>query len=292
MNTTKILVPAYQYPNPARNWDLVVSAAKVMRREMIVVANSANGHAVDPVTGDYLDPDPHYVTAIRRVKSECSQVIGYVFDCYGNTGTDGLCPRENLNVVLDDVARWYEVYDVDGIFVDQVNKDAARGVELVTGIRARDPNATIVLNLGSIPDERYVDAVAPAIVLIQEQTFDYFGSQFPSDAWVATRQGDTGGVDSGRLAIIGHSGHAVSDLEKVLTAAKRYRIGWVYGQHLSGPIYNEISAHLPELAQRLDPCRSAAPWNRLLCRLKRQLACRLPLLALPRLSLRNRSNGA
>ncbi len=65
-------------------------------------------------------------------------------------GRCGQLPR--LTAIEDDVARWFEIYDVDGIFIDQASgTDVARGGWLTSVVQSQKSDAVIVLNPGTIP---------------------------------------------------------------------------------------------------------------------------------------------
>jgi hypothetical protein len=257
-----ILVPAYDRPGDLSDWDPAFAAAGYLSpRRLIVIANPDNGPG---------SPDPAYVAAIDKVIRRCGMVVGYVHDCYnGDFPEDdppSNCPRATL--IEQDMARWFTAYPrVSGIFVDQVKRgDANRAGDLkdmvVDAYAKRWPGSergpVIVLNPGSIPSTTFMYKTDPAIVVIQEQTFDYFRSWPPSGApgWVQDREaGALSGIPARRLAIIAHTPqnpqNATADVAMLVDVAQRYSIGSVYANHLVGSNYKPLSTSLVPLAQRI-----------------------------------------
>ena len=85
---TRILVPAYDFPGPAdlgetpRDWDVLVDVGKKLRiGGLLVIANPADG----PGTG----PNANYEFEIKRLRSVCASVVGYITDCYNDTRVSG-----------------------------------------------------------------------------------------------------------------------------------------------------------------------------------------------------------
>jgi Spherulation-specific family 4 len=250
-----ILVPGYVYPS-AGAWDVLSDVGRAMMvGGLLVVANPGDGPGYDNEAGAYLPANPDYVSVIAALRAQCTSVLGYVHDCYANTNppTADNCPRRTE--ILDDVDRWFSIYDVDGIFIDQVLRDdPSRAAQLVAEIRDRRDNAAVVLNPGNLPSREFVVATDPAIVVIREQSFDGYAG-WPPDGWVRDRASSQAAIAASRLAIVAHSlPENVDDLDFLISVAAQYQIGWIYGQHLAGSNYNEFSTHLPAMAQRLDRC--------------------------------------
>jgi hypothetical protein len=246
VDPTGILVPAYDYPGEG-DWDpLFAVAAYIRPGRLVVVANPDNG----PGSAE----DDNYVRAIARARRACGKVIGYVHDCYANTNPPNAdnCPRETE--IADDIARWFQMYDVDGIFVDQASAtDAERGMDLLSMVTAIKSDALVVLNAGTVPSEEFMFQTAPAVVLIQEQTFEHF-ENWPLPGWVRDRANGDISVPADRLAIIGHTPHhAELDVDLLVDVAKEFHIGWVYAHHANGSSYNTLSTFMLPLGQRL--CR-------------------------------------
>ncbi|WNB86702.1 spherulation-specific family 4 protein [Cellulomonas sp. ATA003] len=249
---TEILVPAYEYPAPGV-WDPLISLAhRAPRGAVVVIANPDNGPGYDPDTRAYRPTDHNYVRSIADLKKARATVIGYVHDCYGNTNPPEAesCPR--LTKIEDDIARWFEVYDVEGIFIDEASHtDVERGAWLTSVVRSHRPDAVVVFNPGTLPSEEFMAATDPATVVLQEQAYRPFG-RWPTRGWVKDREDGVRTVPARRLGIIAHSPrNGEADVDLLLDVARRYGIGSVYPHHAKGPIYNQLSMFLPMLGRRL-----------------------------------------
>jgi hypothetical protein len=172
---------------------------------LIVVANPDSGLGYDTASQTYLPRDPNYQNAIQALRSKCAIVVGYVHDCYGNTNppTASNCPRSTD--ITADIDRWFSIYDIDGIFIDQVlDTDLSRAASLVAAVRSHRNDAVVVLNPGRLPSIDFMRTTDPAIVVIQEQAFAQYGS-WPPDGWVRDRATGAASIADGRLAIIAHT---------------------------------------------------------------------------------------
>jgi hypothetical protein len=225
---------------------------------LLVIANPDNGPGWDD------GPNANYVFEIKRLRGVCASVVGYITDCYKDTkvgeGPKPACPRRTTRE--DDIERWFGMYKVDGIFIDEVDRDdVAYAMQLVQMVRARLNKAIIVLNPGRTPTRDFIKGTDPAIVVIRENTFaNYEGwpSQDAQYAWLRDREGATpGGADwipARRLAIIAHTPGNLTDrqaVDRIISIAYRYSIGWVYASHGDGPIYGPLSTYLPALGDRI-----------------------------------------
>jgi hypothetical protein len=262
-----ILVPAYDRPGDLSDWAPALEAARYLWPDrLIVIANPGNGPG--------LSPDPAYVAGIDAVRRRCGIVVGYVHDCYNRDDfpeddPPANCPRGTP--IEQDMARWFSIYPrVSGIFVDQVDSgDADRAADLKKmvddeygkkWINFPEARAVTVLNPGSIPSMEFMTKTDPAIVVIQEQTFDYFRTNWPPPGWVRDREGgDLSGIPARRLAIIAHTPapqNTPADVAMLVDVAQRYSIGSVYANHLVGSIYKPLSTQLPPLARRICQLRN------------------------------------
>jgi hypothetical protein len=266
-----VLVPAYVYPQPGPPpaWDVLTEVGRtLMLGGLMVVANHDDGH-FDAV-------DQNYANAIEALRNICTPVLGYVHDCYDNTKTDDNCPR--TTGIMDDVARWFNTYGVDGIFIDQILRERVGHAQtLVQGVLNRRSDATIVLNPGSIPSEDFMTKTHPAIVVIQEQAFAEYGDAWPPDGWVRDRaMGGATSIAANRIAIIAHTLPNQEDVDLLIAKAAQYNIGWIYAQHTTGSVYDPFSIHLRYLAERLSRCSRMGctlPFGRLLCLMANYLLC-------------------
>jgi hypothetical protein len=281
-----IIVPAYDRPDPLSDWDPLFAVAPYLRsRRLIVVANDNNGPGYEFRYDDdipveilgYSAPLETYVAAIDAVRRRCGMVVGYVHDCYDNHYPAGdppsSCPRGTEDgpapalpgkpTIKEDIARWFAAYpSVGGIFIDQVDRDDVdRAVELKEmvdeeyrrkWINFPGRRAVTVLNPGSIPSIDFMTATDPAIVVIQEGSYDRFRTNWPPPGWVKDRDGGELSIPARRLAIIAHTPqNAAADVAMLVDVARRYSIGSVYANDAVGSNYNKLSALLLPLGQRI-----------------------------------------
>ena len=285
-----MLIPAYWYPQspqpgqPAR-WDVLSDVGRTMMLGgLIVVANHDGGH--------FTEVDSNYANSIAALRKICTPVLGYVHDCYNGTKTDGNCINYLAANVMGDVDRWFNTYNVDGIFIDQVGSrevDEPRAESLVQQVRNRRSDAIVVLNPGSIPSQTFMTRTDPAIVVIREAPIDDYGAFPPAGdkyAWLRNRaDGVYAGIAARRLAIIAHTAPNQAHVDSLIAKAEQYQIRWVHVQHaldpdtgvaIMGPIYEPFSVHLLDIAERLSLCARmgcAIPFGRLFCRLANYLLC-------------------
>lgn len=270
-----ILVPAYVYPSDGA-WDALLDAGRTMMLGgLIVVANPGDGPGYDKTAEAYLPADPNYVRSIDALRNVCATVIGYVHDCYGNTNppTASNCPRRTD--IVDDIRRWFAIYEVDGIFIDQASRtDTSRAASLVATVRNHRRDATVVLNPGSIPSIEFMEATDPAIVVIQEQEFAKYEA-WPPDGWVKDRASGEASIGARRIALIAHTPTTATDVDHLLEVADEHAIGWIHGQHTVGPVYNVLSSQLPLIARRLDKCSrlGCLGFGHIFCRIGLSILC-------------------
>jgi hypothetical protein len=96
-------------------------------------------------------------------------------------------------------------------------------------------------------------ATDPAVVVIQEQSYDHFRTNWPPPGWVRDRDGgDLSDIPARRLAIIAHTPqNDVADVAMLVDVARRYSIGSVYANHLDGSNYKPLSTFLVPLGKRI-----------------------------------------
>jgi hypothetical protein len=283
-----MLIPAYVYPhsdemgNPVE-WQVLLNVGRTMMLGgLIVVANHGDGH--------FVEKDSDYEISIDALRRICTPVLGYVHDCYNGTKQDENCSGyEAANVVLD-VAKWFNTYNVAGIFVDQVGSreiDVPRAKLLVEQVRNARSDAIVVLNPGSIPSQTFMMETDPAIVVIREAPIDDYQDFPPADdqyAWLRNRaNGEYAGIEPGRLAIIAHTIPNRVQVDSLIAKAEQYQIEWIHAQYaedehgpVDGPVYKPFSVHLSYIAERINKCARMGcliPFGRLFCRLANYLLC-------------------
>src|SRR5690348_16649956 len=97
-----LLVPAY-VPPPG-NWEVLLGAGRKLGRGLITVAN--------PDSGPGELRQQAYVGVIEALHNRCAPVVGYVHDSNGLRTVDS---------VIEDIDRWFRLYNVDGIFIDEIS---------------------------------------------------------------------------------------------------------------------------------------------------------------------------
>jgi hypothetical protein len=178
---TGIIVPAYFDPRSTEGsdyWDRLAAAASILGERLIVIANILNGSGTEPIE--------EYVDAIGGVVGRGGQVIGYVYTCYGNQCDEDpereWCPRP-IDVVLEDISRWYAFYPMDGIFFDEVSTSTAKANyyqalhDYVQGKQGKG-TATIVFNHGMAPQQDY-SSIGSSILCTFEDPLRNFAGWVP-----------------------------------------------------------------------------------------------------------------
>jgi hypothetical protein len=242
-----LLVPAYV--QPPDNWDVLLGVGRKLQKGLITVANPSSG------PGDHLDQS--YVDIIKALHDRCTSVIGYVHDSFG---------ERDPALVLEDINKWFSMYNVDGIFIDELN-DQQLAVNLMNHVRGGHADRIVVMNPGAIPSESFVVATDPAIVVIQEEAAAVFeGGGWPPVEWVRDRANSNDSISADRLAVIAHTARYVSDVEALINVAATYRLGWVFAQNTTGSWYNQFSTWLPTLGDRLQCARAKSPMSYITCK--------------------------
>jgi hypothetical protein len=157
----EIVVPAYFYPSPGSDWtDLNASASKV---RITAIMNVFNGPGSSP--------DSNYVAAVNSFRAAGGRVIGYVHSSY----TD-----RPLQQVLNDIDRYDNWYNIDGIFVDEMaNMGPAERLnyyeDIYDHVKAIDPNWEVMGNPGTTTLEQYLTWPTADRLMV----FENVGSSYP-----------------------------------------------------------------------------------------------------------------
>lgn len=178
---TGLIVPAYFDPGSPEGsdyWDRLAAAASILGERLIVIANVLNGPGIEPIE--------EYVDAISAVAERGGQVIGYVYTCFGNQCDEDpereWCPRA-IDVILEDINRWYAFYPMDGIFFDEVSTSITKVNyyqalhDYVQG-KQGGGTATIVFNHGMAPHQDY-SSIGSSILCAFEDPFQDFAGWVP-----------------------------------------------------------------------------------------------------------------
>ncbi|MFJ2780285.1 spherulation-specific family 4 protein [Kitasatospora sp. NPDC087315] len=166
LTTMGLGVPLYQHPGiDAAAWDTLAVSGLPLRW---VVLNQANGPGATE--------DPVLYDAGRSVRSTGTPVLGYINHGYGSVVDF---------TVFQQADQWVARGITDGIFLDQVATAAANVQAVATtiqGLRKRGAK-TVVLNCGTLPDERYF-AIADQVVTFEGTLPDYRQAMATLPAWV------------------------------------------------------------------------------------------------------------
>ena len=168
-----IVVPAYFYPSLGSDWDDLAIAAEKVSITAILNPNSGPG----------IRSDANYVRAIDKLRGSGGRVIGYVPTGYGNREIDD---------VVADINAYHDFYQIDGIFVDEVNNVGAQGVltyyrTVYDHVKSLDSSWEIMGNPGTNTAEAFLALPAFDRLVISEE-FASLYADFQASDWVAHRE--------------------------------------------------------------------------------------------------------
>jgi hypothetical protein len=243
-----IIVPAYFSPDlPDGYWGQLVSAAKRIDGELIVIANVYNGPGTQPLIT--------YTEAISAVASNGGKVIGYVHTCWNGRipPPHELCPKTEDSIKAD-VITWYTFYPVDGIFFDEVSwheDDVSFYQRLHEHVQKQRSGAIVVFNSGVEPHQSY-SGIGSSILCTFENQFSYFVGWSPP-SWI-TR---------GRSCALVHNTSG-DNLPIALEHLSRENIGWSYFTSdtttLDNNPWDTLPPYFPGLVDEVDvPCTAYLP---------------------------------
>ena len=161
---TPLLIPAY-FIDPLL-WAKILPAHNPAH---CIIANVSSGPG--------LALDPIWPPRFQQAKLNGHQLVGYV---------DTTFAVKTVAAAQAEIALWASLYGIQDIFLDQVSGtavDLAYYTSLVSGIRAINPSARIILNVGAIPDPRYFQFdTLTEVVLFENTWLIYQTVTFP--AWL------------------------------------------------------------------------------------------------------------
>jgi hypothetical protein len=157
----EIVVPAYFYPSAGSDWNDLNAAAGVV--PITAIMNPFNG------PGNSLDGN--YVTAINAFRAAGGRVIGYVHTSYID---------RPLQQVLNDIDRYDDWYNIDGIFVDEMaNTGPAERLnyyrDIYNHVKSIDPDWEVMGNPGTSTLEEYLTWPTADRLMV----FENVGSNYP-----------------------------------------------------------------------------------------------------------------
>lgn len=156
-------LPAYFFPWPGGSdwWRL-----QELGRPMLIIMTPASG------PGEAVDNS--YVSALADARRWGAQVLGYIDDAYG---------ERTVGEMLEEMRRYLDWYQVDGIFLDRMRGDSA-ALERLTPLSsaAHDAGIRFAVNPGQPEvDPRFL-AVADHVVMFEGDLPTYIRTEFR--AWV------------------------------------------------------------------------------------------------------------
>ena len=156
-----IVVPAYFYPSAGSDWNDLNAAADDV--PITAIMNPGNG------PGNF--QDSNYVSAVNSFRAAGGRVIGYVYSSY----TD-----RPLQQVLDDIDRYDDWYNIDGIFVDEMaNTGPAERLNyyryIYNHVKSIDPNWEVMGNPGTTTLEQYLTWPTADRLMV----FENVGTSYP-----------------------------------------------------------------------------------------------------------------
>jgi Spherulation-specific family 4 len=159
-----VFVPAFF--SPGSEWTRVITSNPPPSTIILDITSTGAGSA----------PEPGFLDLVKRAQAAGIQVLGYASTDYGQR------PASAVEADVRNYRAWYGVTDV---FLDL----AASGVrqlgyyqELASYIRTVDPGATLWLNTGVYPDERYM-SVASVVMVFEGSYASYRDLRVPNWAF-------------------------------------------------------------------------------------------------------------
>jgi hypothetical protein len=199
-----LLVPAYFYPanTGAASWQALASAAPTVGITAIL----------NPDNGPGATLDSNYASVVSNLKAAGGRVIGYVYTGYG---------ARSASTVKADIDRFYSLYGVDGIFIDEVSNlehDLDYYIALRDHIKGGYAKNFIVSNPGTQTPGAYL-ATADVLVTFESPLAEY--TAYVADAWTA-------GQDRSRFAHLVYDVPGSTAMLSVIDTAISHNVGHVY----------------------------------------------------------------
>ncbi|MHB8595721.1 MAG: spherulation-specific family 4 protein [Ktedonobacteraceae bacterium] len=205
-------VPAYFYPhtgNPSNAWNRMCATMNAQQGPSTAVMNPDSG----PGTAKNAD----YVNAIQSCHSHGQQVIGYVHTSYG---------QRPLATVESEVSEYYQWYQVDGIFVDEMSNDSSTAAyyhALYQSIHAQGGSqaALVVGNPGAAASSAWQLTQQAADELLIFEGSAKASTSWSPPAWVAT-------YAAGTFWNVVYHAPTLASLQTVCRHAQTANAGFVY----------------------------------------------------------------
>ena len=171
----KMAIPAYFRPTSTDDTDGIPYWTKLQDgRVSIAVMNPFNDAAGEsnPDTGDP-QQNQAYANTVNETKAARIKVFGYVTTNYGAVSADD---------VITLIKKYYELYNVDGVFLDEASTSFARKGYyryLYTYIKAK--GGQVILNPGTQTEECYADSAD--VIVNFEGTYDDYARKDGTGAY-------------------------------------------------------------------------------------------------------------
>ncbi len=163
---TPLLIPAYFF-DPLLWAQILPTHAPAH----CIIANIATGPGVVQ--------DPTWLIRLNQTKTNGHQLVGYV---------DTNFAAKTVSAVQAEIAQWGLFYNIENVFLDQVSGttlDLPYYTSLVSAIRAINPTARIILNVGTRPVVGYFQFDTLTEVVVFEDTWAvYQTTNFGFPAWL------------------------------------------------------------------------------------------------------------
>lgn len=193
----RLSIPSYFYPGT--RWTQAINSAPKVDFMLI-----------NPNSGSGTSSNSDYVSTVNQARTAGIKIYGYVYTNYGNR------PISEVTQEIDNYRNWY---NVDGIFLDETASSSSQlsyYQQLATYIRTR-PNAKVILNPGTFPDEGYM-TIGDIIVVFEDRYSNYINLTLPT--WINNYSAD-------KYWHIIHS-TSIAQSRKALSLSKQRRAGHIY----------------------------------------------------------------
>jgi hypothetical protein len=191
-------IPSYFYPGDL--WTQLEQAAPTVGLSII-----------NPASGPGKSLDQSYVDEVAKAKASGVWVIGYVDTSYG---------KRSKAKVKADINKFYAMYHVDGIFLDQVASSCAKKSyykELYLYIKNKGGTAKVVINPGVATQECFVEA-SDIIVNFEGDSSTYLSWQ--ASGWESKYPAD-------RFWHLIYNAEQ-TEMANAISLSKQRHAGWVY----------------------------------------------------------------
>jgi hypothetical protein len=196
----KIAIPSYFYPGEL--WTKMEDGYPTVEIAII-----------NPNSGAGTSANQDYANQVVSSKAAGLTVLGYIYSSYG---------KRNFNIIKKDIDKYYDWYDVDGIFIDEASTECSKTSyyeEINNYIKSKVGKAVTILNPGTQTNECYVNSAD--IILNFEDTFEVYRDAYTQSAWVFN-------YPPNRFWHLVHATPTISDMEQAVQLSKERNAGYVY----------------------------------------------------------------